>query len=224
VLTIGWDGGHTPSAVLGQLVSGQVRIFAALNELKSSIEELIEDQVIPWLTTWAPWWRRPGALAHAPDPSMATTSEASRRLSAERTIRDMLGGRILDTKGLAPWPPRREAVLRVVAPRHEGGVTPLLISGTNDTLLLRQALGSRWYYPRTPDGRVDRSRPKKPNSPWADVGDAFAYLCARLRPGAMRETRDEAKYQAPRYATTNIAHDRPPSGPRRAAGSINRDW
>ncbi|HWP34561.1 MAG TPA: hypothetical protein VNM66_03105, partial [Thermodesulfobacteriota bacterium] len=143
----------------------------------------IEDQVIPWLAQWAPWARRQAAaaLTHVIDPSMATPGQATITESAERMIRDTLGGRIV--RGPVAWAPRREAVLRVLAPRHEQGQIPLQINPGPETELLRQALGSRWYYPRTPDGRVDRSRPKKPNSPWADVGDAAAYLLGWLVPG-----------------------------------------
>jgi hypothetical protein len=186
VLGLGWDGGHSPSAVIGQCIGGQVRIYAALNDLKSGVLELIEDQVLPWLIQHAPWWQDAGALMHVIDPSMATGSEATIRQSSERMIRETLGGRVV--KGPVAWSPRREAVLRVLAPRHEGGMVPFAITPTAETTLLRQALGSRWYYPQTPDGRVDRSRPKKPNSPWADVGDAAAYLLGWLRPGAVRET------------------------------------
>jgi hypothetical protein len=185
VLAIGWDGGHSPSAVIGQLVGRQVQIFAALNDLKIGVLELIEDQVIPWLTIWAPWTRKSGSgLIHVIDPSMATAGQATIRESAERTIRDTLKGRIVH--GPIPWSPRREAVLRVLAPRHEEGQAPLAISGVPETRILCQALANRWYYPRTPDGRVDRSRPKKPNSPYADVGDAFAYLCGWLQPPRLR--------------------------------------
>ena len=184
LLAIGWDGGHSPSAVIGQLIGGQVRIYAALNALKAGVLELIEDQVIPWLAQWAPWARRQAAaaLTHVIDPSMATPGQATIHESAERIIRDTLGGRVV--KGPVTWGSRREAVLRVLAPRHEQGQLPLQINPGPETELLRQALGSRWYYPRTPDGRVDRSRPRKPNSPWADVGDAFAYLLGWLVPGA----------------------------------------
>jgi len=184
LLAIGFDGGHTPSAVIGQLVGGQTRILAALNAMDTGVLELLEDQLVPWLIQRAPWTRsNPRMLVAIIDPSMRTTSEATARMSSEKTIRDVLGCRV-ESKFSNLWPPRREAVLRVLAPRHEGGKVPLAISPAPDTALLRQALGSRWYYRQTPDGRVDRSGPKKPNSPWADVGDAFAYLCAWLRPGS----------------------------------------
>lgn len=162
-----------------------MQVFASLNDLKIGVLELLEDQVIPSLVQWAPWASgAAGVLVHVIDPSMATPGQATIRESAERMIRETLRGRIV--KGPVAWSPRREAVLRLLAPRHERGQTPLLISGAPETRLLRQALGGRWYYPRTPDGRVDRSRPKKPNSPAADIGDAFAYLAGWLRPGHER--------------------------------------
>jgi hypothetical protein len=84
------------------------------------------------------------------------------------------------------WPPRREAILRTLAPRHEGGVTPLMIADTDDTALLVQALLGRWYYSYTATGQVDRTGPKKPNSPFADLGDAFANLAGWLLGGEMQ--------------------------------------
>ncbi len=184
LLGIGWDGGHSPSAVLGQVIGGQVRIYAALNDLKVGVLELIETQVIPWLIQHAPWTRRsggPSTLTHLIDPSMATPGQATIRESAERVIRETLGGRIV--KGPVAWPPRREAVLRVLAPRHEQGRGPFVISPGPDTRLLLEALNGRWHYRATPDGRVDRSHPRKPNSPWADLGDALAYLLTWARHG-----------------------------------------
>ena len=195
-LAIGWDGGHTPSAVIGQLINNQVRIYAALNDMKAGVLQLIEEQVAPWLIQYAPWARHGGGgLTQIIDPSMATGSQSDIRDSAERVIRDTLRGAIV--KGPVAWAPRREAILRVLAPRTEGGVVPLAISPVRETELLRTALGSRWYYPRTPDGRVDRSRPRKPNSPYSDIGDAAAYLCGWLLPGT-DQTYEKPKPRPPR--------------------------
>ena len=71
VLAIGWDGGHSPSAVMGQLLGGQLQVLAALNDLRVGVLELIEQQVICWLIQWAPWarQRRDAALVHLIDQS-----------------------------------------------------------------------------------------------------------------------------------------------------------
>jgi len=187
LLAIGWDGGHSPSAVIGQNVHGQIQIYAALNGLHIGTLELIEQQVRPWLQTHAPWALDQGGaqLVHVIDPNMATPGQASIFESAEKVIEARLGGRIVH--GAVRWPPRRESVLRVLAPRHELGRTPLQIAPGPDTDLLVQTLAGRWYYPQTADGRVDISGPKKPNSPFADLGDAFAYLCGWLLGGESME-------------------------------------
>ncbi len=190
VLAIGWDGGHSPSAVIGQNISGQVRIYAGLNELKVGVLELIESQVIPWLIEHAPWTRQGiahSSLVHIIDSTMATPGQATITESAEKVIREILGGRIVH--GPIKWSPRREAVLRVLAPRHEQGLMPLAIVPLPETALLIQALNGRWHYKQTPDGRVDRSLPKKPNSPYADLGDAFAYLAGWLCGGELQDVR-----------------------------------
>jgi len=214
LLAIGWDGGHSPSAVPGQLIGGQVRIYAALNDLKVGVLELIETQVIPWLIQHAPWTRQSRAastLVHVIDPNMATPGQASIHESAERVIRDMLGGRIV--KGPVGWSPRREAVLRVLAPRHEQGRVPLLIAPGPETRLLVGAFTGRWFYSHTPDGRVDRSRPKKPNSPWADIGDAAAYLLNWLLGGELKEARPRSPED--QYAKTTFDRLGPFRGDRR---------
>ena len=93
LLAIGWDGGHSPSAVIGQHIDGQVRIYASLNDLKIGVLELIEDQVIPWLTQHAPWVRKAGGgslLAHVLDPSMRTR----RRARIKRVVRAHDLGRV----------------------------------------------------------------------------------------------------------------------------------
>jgi hypothetical protein len=41
--------------VIGQVLGGQVRIYAALNGLGQGVLELLEDQVRPWLVQHAPW-------------------------------------------------------------------------------------------------------------------------------------------------------------------------
>src|SRR6185295_19051845 len=106
-LAIGWDGGHTPSAVIGQLINNQVRIYAALNDMKAGVLQLIEEQVAPWLIQYAPWARHGGGgLTQIIDPSMATGSQSDIRDSAERVIRDTLRGAIV--KGPVAWAPRRE--------------------------------------------------------------------------------------------------------------------
>jgi hypothetical protein len=200
LFAIGWDGGHSPSAVMGQNHGGQVQIYAALNDLHVGVLELIERQVLPWLHTYAPWAlaQYGASLVHIIDPNMATPGQATITESAEKIIVEKLGGQIV--KGPVRWPPRREAVLRMLRPGHEGGRAPLQISPGEDTALLVQALSGRWFYPVLPSGQVDRTGPKKPNSPWADLGDSFSYLGSWLTGGESmaiqpREVKVESSFE-----------------------------
>jgi len=188
LLGIGWDGGHSPSAVIGQLQHGQAQVYCVKNKIGVGVLELIEQEVLPWLLTYAPWAVQDGGLqlVHIIDPNMATPGQATISESAEKMILAKLGGRIV--RGAVRWPPRREAVLKALAPRQVGGRAPLLIAKSPDTELLVHALNGRWYYAKKDDGQVDRTGPKKPNSPWADVGDAFAYLMGWLLGGDLMET------------------------------------
>jgi hypothetical protein len=85
-LVIGWDAGHQPSAILGQRVAdGTIAVYASLTTDGGTLQ-VIEDEVLPWLRTNAPWALRssPGdrRLMHAIDPSMrtgASTTSATRR-------------------------------------------------------------------------------------------------------------------------------------------------
>ena len=85
-LCIGWDGGHTPSAVICQLIGGQVRVYAALNDMKAGVLQLIEDQVAPWLIQHAPWARHGGGGLDARDRPLDGDGERS-RTSANRRRR-----------------------------------------------------------------------------------------------------------------------------------------
>ena len=183
VLAIGWDGGHSPSAVIGQNLGGQVRIYASLNRMGVGVLEMLTTELVPWLSEHAPWIRQElgwTQLVHIIDPNLATPGQATITESGERMIRAQLGGRVVH--GPVRWAPRREAVLRVLSPRQERGQVPLQIDPGEDTRLLRMAFAGKWYYGQK-DERVDRTGPVKPNSPWADVGDAAAYLVGWLWSG-----------------------------------------
>jgi len=76
LLGIGWDGGHSPSAVIGQNILDQIVTYAALNSLHAGVLELIETQLWPWLKEHAPWALLNGGadLIHTIDPNDARIS------------------------------------------------------------------------------------------------------------------------------------------------------
>jgi hypothetical protein len=54
----------------------------------------------------------------------------------------------------------------------------LLIDPACENLI--RALSGRWHYPTSHQGGVRSDKPKKPNHPFEDLGDALIYLLARL--------------------------------------------
>jgi hypothetical protein len=121
-------------------------------------------------------------------------------------IQEKLGGRIIH--GAVRWAPRRESILKALAPRHVGGRTPLQISPGEETELLVQAFSWQWWYPIGNDGQVDRSGPKKPNSPFADIGDAAAYLFGWLLGGELMEVSHEPIRVATAFSLDAMHGDR----------------
>jgi hypothetical protein len=182
-LGIGWDAGHWPTTVIGQLVAGQVRIYAALVTPKAGTRQHIEQALSPWLAQHAPWAQARG-IRHWVDPNMDTGEQADIDQSPVTVIRRLVGGAIRD--GAVSWPGRRDPVLAVLSRLTPAGAA-LQINPGVDTEILRRALAGRWFYPKRANGEVVRDLPEK-NHPWSDAGDSLAYLVAGLAPA---RTRDE---------------------------------
>jgi hypothetical protein len=204
LLAIGFDGGHSPSCVVGQIQQGQIQIFASFNLLRSGMLELLEQKLIPWMKEFCPWALVHGGaqLVSVIDPNLATATQISIMESAEKMIQDKVGGRVIH--GAVRWAPRRESILKALASRHAHGRTPLQIAPGEDTELLVRAFSGDWYYPILSTGQVDRSGPKKPNSPSADVGNAAAYLFGWLLGGESMEISHE-----PIRVESSFSLDRP---------------
>jgi hypothetical protein len=119
-------------------------------------------------------------------------------------IRERLGGHVVD--GAVSWPGRRDPMLALLN-------QAILVNGTSAAklqldpegcALLIQALSHRWFYKTNPaTGAVTRDLPAKPNSPWADLGDAFAYFVGAVNSGRDPEERrrlDEHYRRNPQHA------------------------
>lgn len=193
-LVIGWDGGFQPSAIVGQRMGDEIHVYASLTKGGVGTLQCIEDVVGPWLREHAPWALRssPGdrRMIHAIDPSMKTGSQADRTVSPESVIRKRLGGHVV--YGAVSWPGRRDPMLTLLGQATLDGGLPRakLQLDAEGCALLIQALDHRWFYPVNPaTGQVSREGPKKPNSPAADLGDAFAYFAGAVTSGRDPEER-----------------------------------
>ena len=182
-LFLGWDFGHTPTVIIGQLWRGFVYVYWCAAEVGAGVRQLISNQVQPWLTKYAPFaLRNRDYLLHGYDPSGNTQEQADIDQSPIRVIRDMLGGQAI--KGPVSWQARKDPMLALFN-RAIGGMPTLRINKRGASQLIK-ALDGRWYYPQDRVGNISRDLPKKPNHPWEDYGDSFCYLVSRMTPTAIK--------------------------------------
>jgi hypothetical protein len=202
-LAFGHDGGHTPTTVVGQRVAGEVRILGALASEHAGMRQHLENLVVPWLQRKAPWALEPkrrGDLYHRYDPNLATGEQADIDQDAVRVLREVLGGRF--QPGPADWEGRRDPMIRSFNLVHDG--RPALRIDAKECRGLVSALNGGWYYPTDVTGKVTKDRPKKPNHPHEDYGDAYCYLIGGLAPS--RPPREErARYLRPYRAARDFS-------------------
>lgn len=180
-LYLGWDSGesHCHALVIGQRNGPRRLVLAALVMEDRDLKTFLRDAVVPWFAKHAPWaltldgrW-----LIHRFDPSMNRESGLDASLSPLRLIKETVGLGHWDW-GMTAWAEREGPMLMLLADTDGKGGPALQISPVEETRLLRQALAARWDYATTKGGQVVKDHgPRKPNRPWEDLGDAFAYWC-----------------------------------------------
>lgn len=200
-LYFGFDFGHTPTCIIGQPNRATMRIKAALHIPGAGIQQLMEDLVLPWLGRFAPWvLKNPDNFALIGyDPSQGSMekpkgSEADIDNAALKMIQEQLGGGWFE-QGPINWETRKDILVQIFNRAH--GV---MVEDNQYTQDLIRALDGRWYYAKSHQGDLRSDKPKKPNHPWEDLGDAFVYLLARYGVGGLNENRN-----APIQVLTNIS-------------------
>jgi hypothetical protein len=179
-LWMGHDAGHMPSTVIAQRIQGRIVIYAGLVTMHAGFRQHCEQTLLPWLGMHAPWALGDRAhITHRYDPSMTTGDQGDVQSSALAHLRKLVPGAV--QPGPVSWPGRWEPLGTALGLYREGEPV-LAISPDADTRVLRRALAGAWYFPRRADGSIARELPKKPNPPYADVGDALTYLLAALQP------------------------------------------
>lgn len=183
---MGTDGGesHTWVTVIGQRVRsegrGRIRIHAALLSSPSGCRQHMKDTVLPWLSEHAPWIIKGSSEEeheHRYDPACDTEDPGDSESNPLRTMRTLLPGGYLG--GPVSWAGRRDPLLSLL--RSRDPIVEIVAGGAGNAALIR-ALNGGWHYPTGADGRVTRDKPKKPNHPHEDYGDALCYLLAGMAP------------------------------------------
>jgi hypothetical protein len=172
-LGLGIDFGLTPTCVIGQPVQGRRNIYASHTIERGGIKQLLENDVLPWLSRHAPWVLRGRNLLYGCYDISGQTSEQSDVERDPVTILEaLLPG--LWFPGPVSWDSRKHVLLSAMHHSVKPGQVSLQIDPV-DAAGLVKALAGRWHYPIDRQGQVRRDLPKKPNHPWEDYGDAFVY-------------------------------------------------
>ena len=199
----GFDFGHTPTCIIGQADRGTMRIKAGLTLPGAGIQQLMEDLVLPWLGRFAPWvLKAPDDYAFIGyDPAQGSMekpkgSEADIDNAALKMIQEQLGGGWFES-GPIQWEIRKNVLVQIFNRAH--GV---MVEDNQYTQDLIRALDGRWYYAKSHQGELRSDKPKKPNHPWEDLGDAFIYLLARYGVPGLNENAGR-----PLKVLTNLGQD-----------------
>lgn len=172
-LLCGMDFGHTPTMILGQAYRGQRRIVASLTIERGGVKQLLEQEVLPWLSSRAPWaLKRAGMIVGCYDPAGSTDEQSDIERDPLGELERLLPG--LWFPGPVNWESRKHTLLSSMHHHYAAG-KPSLVLDPIEAIGLIRALSGRWHYPQDRLGNVRKDAPKKPNHPWEDYGDAFIY-------------------------------------------------
>jgi hypothetical protein len=150
-----------------------------------------EQNVIPWLTTNAPWAIKHDDMVYGGyDPSLPDDESDSDKNPLD-VVQELLGGHW--TPGPVDWVSRRGALITAINRKSPFSFKPALKIDPVDGRPLIQALSTRWHYPQNAQGNATSDKPSQPNHPWEDLGQAMCYwLCAAM-PEAMAKPRAPLK-------------------------------
>jgi hypothetical protein len=209
-LWIGQDGGLMPATVIAQRVGGRIEVLASLSSQHAGIRQHLKYVVMPWLGEHAPWVLEERERIHVCyDPTLDTDSQADSETNPLRVMMSLLPGRYRAGQNV-PWSWRRDPLLAVLSQLDDGH--PLLVVDPEFCKPLIKAWRGMWHYAVTVTGSVRTEEPKKPNPPWADLGDASAYLLADMAP--LAPPRSNAPKEPARKAFSPYSFDRrPPTKP-----------
>ena len=173
-------GSHVHASVLAQRNGPQIRVFAGLVSANAGLKQHLESLVLPWLLRRCRWllgldnareW-----LRHVVDPAALTEEGGDHDMSAERRLRETLGGVV--RAGQPHWMPRISPLLAVL---NDTSDVHLVIDPGPDCAMLVRACAGQWHYDMARNGVVERDAPAKNERLFADLGDALCYAVGEMR-------------------------------------------
>ena len=189
-----FDFGHNPTCIWAQLTPmGWLNVLGAIVGENMGIEELIEQEVLPWqarfgmmpatsrVDSFGKVARSGYSFRDIGDAAARIREQTSTRRSAAWTLERML--RTSFEAAPIDWTSRRNAVKGVLN-RNIGG-RPMVMFDPFECKPLIKALRGGWRFAKGKDGKVSRLPIKDKSS---HPGDAFAYGCAVLFPSYVSVT------------------------------------
>lgn len=174
-LIIGMDFGLTPAAAITQYVDGKVCVFDEIATADSSLEEFIEDDLLPLLRSKYPNYR----TIVVGDPSGVGRSSIDKRTPFMLLKRYGLSYTIPKTNSFHP---RREAVNWLL--RREPGIR---FHPSCMTIIQAMVGGYRWKEVRGQTGGVKTTAEK---NEYSHIADALQYACMYYKEGHATFTDD----------------------------------
>lgn len=187
-LMLGYDFGHTPCAIIGQVWRGERRIYAAIPCEKGGVKQHCENSVRPWITQHAPWaLKHTNMISGCYDIAGQTGEQSDIEKDPVSELERQLPG--LWYPGPIDWESRKHVLISSMNHHLAPGKPSLRIDLQGGALLIK-ALSGKWHYPTDRLGKIAKDLPKKPNHPWEDLGDSFIYwlwgLTSETQPPSMR--------------------------------------
>jgi len=184
-LWAGIDGGesHCWATVICQRVGGRIHVLAGLCDEETGCRQHMQQTVLPWLEERAPWvfagpWTGISERVQVRyDPACDVSDPGDRESNPLRILRRFLPGQY--RAGAREWAGRRDPLLGALGQLRGGGA---YVQVDPSCVGLIRALRGGWHYETRLVGGVKSDRPKKPNHPHEDYGDAFAYAVAGMSP------------------------------------------
>lgn len=191
-LLMGADGGMFPAVIIAQIINGQLQVHDECVADEVTVQELLDDSLLPLLNTEYPDYRMSMCLDPGNDSRSFMSKITPSMIIADEDIE------MIHLEGSNELQPRLDAVNWFLTRRDALKIHPRC------TNLIAALHGD--YHWKMAKGQLSlnsRSRPEKDRA--ADIADAFQYLCLPIRNRQMAADNPEGLGEQP--AVTRRSHE-----------------